>query len=304
MRGFSGGLLEMAGDEFPGAGSQRGVDGPGGTEYHVGVYGWRKRCLYLLVLLLTVILIVNLALTMWILRVMHFNLDGMGHLRMSEEGLRLEGESEFLLPLYAKEIHSRKESPLLMHSARNVTVNARNSDGHVTGRLTVGADALHYEGSRLEITSPQGRSLFVASDDEVVVGADRLRVTGAEGAIFEHSVQTPQIRAEAFNELKLEAPTRSLTMDAPKGVSIRAEAGGLEAMCRTDITLQSTEGAVVLDAARVLLPKLPEGTKGSGGPVGGAGGPVYELCSCPNGKLYLAEAGPRSTCLEQSGICQ
>lgn len=41
--------------------------------YAVGIYGWRKRCLYLLVLLLIIILIVNLALTVWILRVMWFN---------------------------------------------------------------------------------------------------------------------------------------------------------------------------------------------------------------------------------------
>lgn len=39
----------------------------------VGIYGWRKRCLYLFVLLLIIILIVNLALTVWILRVMWFN---------------------------------------------------------------------------------------------------------------------------------------------------------------------------------------------------------------------------------------
>ncbi|KAF3825942.1 hypothetical protein GH733_006769, partial [Mirounga leonina] len=52
----------------------------------------------------------------------------MGHLRVTKDGLRLEGESEFLFPLYAKEIHSRV-------STQNVTVNARNSEGEVTGRL-------------------------------------------------------------------------------------------------------------------------------------------------------------------------
>lgn len=31
----------------------------------------------------------------------------MGHLRVTNDGLRLEGESEFLFPLYAKEVHSR-----------------------------------------------------------------------------------------------------------------------------------------------------------------------------------------------------
>ncbi|MEQ2166859.1 hypothetical protein GOODEAATRI_032696 [Goodea atripinnis] len=41
--------------------------------YKIGIYGWRKRCLYLFVLLLIVILVVNFALTIWILRVMWFN---------------------------------------------------------------------------------------------------------------------------------------------------------------------------------------------------------------------------------------
>lgn len=32
--------------------------------------------------------------------------DGMGNLRITEKGLKLEGDSEFLKPLYAKEIRS------------------------------------------------------------------------------------------------------------------------------------------------------------------------------------------------------
>lgn len=41
--------------------------------YKIGIYGWRKRCLYLFVLLLIIILVINFALTIWILRVMWFN---------------------------------------------------------------------------------------------------------------------------------------------------------------------------------------------------------------------------------------
>ena len=39
----------------------------------VGIYGWRKRCLYFFLLLLLVIIAVNLALTIWILVVLDFN---------------------------------------------------------------------------------------------------------------------------------------------------------------------------------------------------------------------------------------
>lgn len=154
--------------------------------YKIGIYGWRKRCLYLFVLLLIVVLVVNFALTVWILRVMWFNTvsmwhlyfsaflhicgitprsqpcacvkyatvetrlasesshedealygltlkfscgveaallvcyvtesprrlplqEGMGHLQVDSDGVKLqEGESEFLFPVYAQEIHSRE----------------------------------------------------------------------------------------------------------------------------------------------------------------------------------------------------
>ena len=41
--------------------------------YKIGIYGWRKRCLYLFVLLLLIVLLVNFALTIWILKVMWFS---------------------------------------------------------------------------------------------------------------------------------------------------------------------------------------------------------------------------------------
>lgn len=43
--------------------------------YPVGLYGWRKRCIYFFLLLLLVTMIVNLALTVWIIKVMNFSLS-------------------------------------------------------------------------------------------------------------------------------------------------------------------------------------------------------------------------------------
>lgn len=42
----------------------------------------------------------------------------------------------------------------------------------------------------------------------------------------------------------LESPTRSLVMEAPKGVEINAEAGNMEAICRTELRLESKDGEV------------------------------------------------------------
>ncbi|KAF5895546.1 delta-sarcoglycan isoform X1, partial [Clarias magur] len=144
--------------------------------YKVGIYGWRKRCLYFFVLLLMILILVNLALTIWILKVMNFTIDGMGHLRITDRGLKLEGDSEFLQPLYAKEIQSRSGSPLFLQSSKNVSVNILNGKNQLVSQLVAGSHGVHTRGRMLEVKSSTGKLLFSADDHEVVVGAERLRV--------------------------------------------------------------------------------------------------------------------------------
>lgn len=47
---------------------------PATVIYSIGIYGWRKRLVYFLILLIMVITIINLSLVIWIMRVMDFNL--------------------------------------------------------------------------------------------------------------------------------------------------------------------------------------------------------------------------------------
>lgn len=41
--------------------------------FKIGIYGWRKKCLYVLILILLIMVVVNLALTLWVLKVMEFS---------------------------------------------------------------------------------------------------------------------------------------------------------------------------------------------------------------------------------------
>ena len=41
--------------------------------YKIGIFGWRKRCLYALLLVLLLMVIINLALTLWIMKVLDFS---------------------------------------------------------------------------------------------------------------------------------------------------------------------------------------------------------------------------------------
>ncbi|XP_026867819.1 gamma-sarcoglycan [Electrophorus electricus] len=262
--------------------------------YRIGIYGWRKRCLYLFVLLLIIILVVNFGLTIWILRVTWFNTGGMGYLQVSADGLRLEGESEFLFPLYAQDIHSREDSALVMHSSDNVTLNARNANGDVTGSVSVGPGQAKAFGQHFTVSSSSDSALFYADSKEAIVGTGKLRITGPEGALFEHSVETPLVKGEALKQLRLESPTRFLTMEGPKGVLIKAAAGA-EAKSSLDVILHSTEGLLVLDAETVRLPFLPLGEAGTSADSQGVYN-MFEVCVCPSGKLFLSRAGVTSTC--------
>ncbi|XP_042368301.1 zeta-sarcoglycan-like isoform X2 [Plectropomus leopardus] len=172
--------------------------------YPVGLYGWRKRCLYFFLLLLLVTMIVNLALTVWIIKVMNFSVDGMGNLHLKQDGIRLEGISEFLRPLYVNEIQSRRDSLLVLGSEKNVTLNARNEQGQLTGQLTVGPEAVEAQCQRLEVRSKDGgRLLFTANEEEIIMTTEKFTVTGSEGAVFGHSVETPLIQARASEDLNL-----------------------------------------------------------------------------------------------------
>ncbi|KAL4641481.1 zeta-sarcoglycan-like [Arapaima gigas] len=272
--------------------------------FPLGIYGWQKRCLYFLVLLLAVVMIMNMALTIWILKVMNFTLDGMGSLKVSEQGVQLEGVSEFLLPLYVKEIQSRKDSTLLLHSDGNITLNTRNHLGLLTGQLTVGPNKVEVQMQRFVVWNhDRRRLLFSAQDDELRIATRKLRVTGVEGAGFQHSVETPRIRAEPFQDLRLESPTRMLTIVGPRGVEINADAGDLRASCRGDLHLESMEGEILLNAAMIRLGGLPIGTSAA---TRGAAVPkqaVYELCACPNGRFYLSPAELQSTCQVTGNMC-
>ncbi|KAI9527308.1 hypothetical protein NQZ68_032179 [Dissostichus eleginoides] len=150
----------------------------------------------------------------------------MGKLRITEKGLKLEGASEFLEPLYAKEIQSKPEyqgteqrkerrndemaalehntlsllrankvihlklltenngRPLFLQSSRNVSVNIVNSKNQLLTQLVTGSSGFKAKGKLFEVKSTSGKLLFSADEQEVVVGAERLRVMGLTESEF------------------------------------------------------------------------------------------------------------------------
>ncbi|KAJ7326724.1 hypothetical protein JRQ81_016483, partial [Phrynocephalus forsythii] len=199
------------------------------------------------------------------------------------------------------------DSPLVLQSDRNVTVNARNHMGQLTGQLTVGADSVEAQCKRFEVSSSEdGRVLFSADEEEIVIGADRLKVTGTEGAVFEHSVETPHIRAEPSQDLRIPGPFSFLLIQANQfRITENPLLSFLTVKMANDYILY-LEYRIFLNADSIRLGNLPLGSFSSSPSSPTSSIPrqtIYELCVCPNGKLYLSPAGAGSTCQSSSNIC-
>ncbi|GFS03988.1 zeta-sarcoglycan [Elysia marginata] len=103
----------------------------------VGVYGWRKRCLYACIVVLMISVVVNLALTVWILRVLDFSWDGMGRLKLNPGGFTLKGEAEFLKTVYVNKLRN-KEKPLYIHSNKKVQLSSSKQNSTERSRILIG----------------------------------------------------------------------------------------------------------------------------------------------------------------------
>ncbi|KAH0629876.1 hypothetical protein JD844_012333, partial [Phrynosoma platyrhinos] len=185
-----------------------------------------------------------------------------------------------------------------------------------------------------------------------VIFIPKLQTSSIPSTILSHHHITSTSDLSSFYCYRLESPTRSLVMEAPKGVIIDAEAGNLEATCRTELKLESKDGEVsrrtyvyhtpefhsgfplkvlkskklnkqinntphcvllliylffplslpiqiTLEAANIKLPRLPQGSYSPSG----SGQKAYELCVCPNGRLFLTQAGSSSTCQIKTSVC-
>ncbi|XP_063706397.1 delta-sarcoglycan [Culicoides brevitarsis] len=272
---------------------------------HLTFYGWRKKCLYALVLILAILITINLALTLWILKVMEFSSDGMGHLKMIPGGIQLNGQSMVMDTLRASKIKARQYQPITIESFRNFTINTRTDEGLVENRLFIGHDRFEVDAHSFRVSDTHGNSLFSVNKNAVTVGAHALKVEGDGGIIFKDSIQTPLIRSEAGKDLKLESPTRSLEMKSSQEIFIQSMAGSIQAISLDDLKLNSKSGSVRLDAANINLPnlKIAQPHAPSYLSATSTSPQVYQLCACANGKLFIA--APTGICATgDSDVCR
>ncbi|XP_018007716.1 zeta-sarcoglycan [Hyalella azteca] len=277
---------------------QRVQDGGG---CRLGLRGWRRRCLYALLLFLTATVTLNLALTLFFMRVLDFSTTGLGALQIVKGGLVATSPVHMMDTLVATHLSSRRHLPLTLLAADNVTIAALDENSNVRSSMMLGADKLSCITDALVVRDPRGHLLFSASRDEVVVGARRLVVAGEGGAAFSGSVQTSHVSAPVGKSLLLESTTRALEVAAPQGVTVESRAGGISAHCLGDLTLQSTGGVIKLATSKVVVRGLPTSTVQNFDP-DLVGPDVYQVCVCSGGRIFLASPG--GVCAADHNFCK
>ncbi|XP_046681982.1 delta-sarcoglycan-like [Homalodisca vitripennis] len=276
-----------------------------GTPLPTGIYGWRKRCLYALLLGLMVVVLCNLAATLLLLNVSNFNLGGLGDLRIFSGGVFLRDYSYVLGSLVMPRLSSRQGQPLTLESYYNVSLLVRDESGRLGPRGV--EQILHFwsdiqdhnrvevaaTAAQLQVTDLGRRALFTAESGGISVGADILRVL--EGGVhFAGSVQTSMLRSNLGSELMLESVTRRLFLTGPSGVSLESRAADISASCLTDLHLTSTDGKVKMKAPGIYIPNLesipliqPQPFK-YGQLKSGTPSRSFQVCMCTNGKLFVS----------------
>ncbi|XP_065219608.1 delta-sarcoglycan isoform X2 [Planococcus citri] len=272
------------------------------TRTQIGIYGWRKKCLFAFMLALGLIVVFNICLTMWFMEVLQFSSDGIGMLKIIEGGVMLKGKAYFMNSLVASSINSKRGKSLRFVSAHNISVSVRNSGGREVSNFILKNDTATFSASSFNITGSRGEVLFSASKDEVVFGTNEVKFTGSSGAVFEGSVQTPTIKGHYKRELSLESVTRMVDIFGPEGVILESRAGDIHVICLRDLKLQSVAGAIKLESSKVYLPGLQAAKTTSVKSSIPNNVTVYQVCVCENGKLFLSPAD--GECIPDFDICR
>ncbi|ALC48182.1 Scgdelta [Drosophila busckii] len=288
-----------------GAAAGKGVVVNSVDDYLATGMGWRKKCLYSIVVLLALLVATNLVLTLWILKVMNFTIHGMGLLKIVPGGIQLNGQAVFMDMLRASTIRSRPGHPLKIESARNFTINTRDDDGKLTNRIFLGHDRFECLAKQFRINDTNGRTLFAVNRSRVTVGAHSLRIEGEGGASFRGSVQTRHVRAEAAHALILDSPTREMSITAAKDITVMARGGGMEMWSLRDLTMKAHDGSLRFETSKIFMPNLRTAQPSILGPSQPRdhNHRVFQLCACGNGKLFLA--APHSICAgDDLSVCR
>ncbi|KJH41458.1 sarcoglycan complex subunit protein [Dictyocaulus viviparus] len=193
----------------------------------------------------------------------------MGALKIQEDGIRVEGRTQFDKPVTFSHLSTARDEALTIDSFRGIHIQARNSSEQVTARMSLTADGKAQAiCNRFEVFDNDNRLLFFADSKEIGFKLENLRI--------------------------LESPTRSVSVDAAQDIELLTSAGEVRLNSLLDITISSKQGEIRLESGNIYIDGQPRSS--------GRGTPQLQLCVCHNGRLFVATQF--ADCRADRNICE
>ena len=212
-----------------------------GRHVPTGLYGWRKRMFYLAVIFLFCLILVNFGLTIWILVVLRFNLDGVGSLRFVGDGLIVEGQAEFLQGITTGSISSNGTEPLLVNSGSSILLQVANTS------LNLSQDSLEIITDKFKV----GNGLTVTNNS---VTFDSKVILNAGATVDKLSVN--MIESQPGQELIVGTVGNTISIEGGR-VEISSVIGDVSLQANNEIKLSSASGNITLESQNIILSNLP-----------------------------------------------
>jgi hypothetical protein len=251
----------------------------------VGVYGWRKSCLYASVILLLALCIVNLGLLVWLASVLELDDDHAGPLYFTKDKLQVRGQAEFTESLALGRLTGADGAALRLESNSNIRLTATGANdlaselvvdqGETTLTTSVFRAAAASAASNGTAAGMVAEPYFEASEDRILLRANEVRVSSASGMAVEGAVQTSVLQNDfaSGRGLTLQSAGQSLSIEADDAATLTSTNGDVTLSSLLDLSL-SAGGDLILSAnQRLRILELPT-------PAADAGASEFQLCLC------------------------
>lgn len=260
----------------------------------IGVYGWRKYCLYATVLVVLALCIINIGLLVWIANVLEMDGGHFGPLYVKSDKLQVKGRAEFTDGLVVDKLSGFDAAQLLVESNVEVRLRAVDAGANTASDLSLAAG-----GTLLTTPSfravpdddPTSQPYLEAAANTLTLRANDVHVASASGMNVDGSLQANTIVNAVGGTgtgLTLESAGQDLTLLAGDDVAVTSTNGDVTVQALLDVQLTAGNDLVLEAQNQLRVTGLPV-------PAAETNEAVFQLCMCAaDQRLYRVAA--TSTC--------
>ncbi|CAB4062196.1 unnamed protein product [Lepeophtheirus salmonis] len=241
--------------------------------------------------ILSLILLLNSFLVLWILSAGGFFSYGSGGLLKSLD-FWTSGDLFALKSIIANQISSNGQS-LVFQSTDEILLKVPGStSSHDNQYISITKNGIDIRSSSLKLSDPEGNVIFQTSSDSTRISSRNIEASGEGGLDLSGKLQTQKVYSGPGNELGLSSRT-DRTKNRGK---ILFESGSLYFSSLKPQTHSSSNSGSNASHHRKYSSRKKQGNSS-----GFKGSSSYQLCSCRDGKLFVAH--PRKSCVADYHIC-